>query len=62
MVLAPFRNRNSQKLVSFLVMILGVLLILANPILRLGSVFTISGFAGGAVIVVIGLVYFLDVQ
>lgn len=61
MVLSPFGKKNSQKLASIIVMIIGVLLLVTAPVIPVGG-FNLSGFIIGAIITLIGFVYFLDVQ
>ncbi|MEK6855454.1 MAG: hypothetical protein AABX73_04495 [Nanoarchaeota archaeon] len=61
-VLFPFRRKNSQKLGSVIAMIVGVLLMVSTPIIRLSNSFTISGFVSGVIITLLGFIYFLDVQ
>ena len=61
-LLFPFRRKNSQKLGSIIAMIIGVLLMVSTPIIRLSNSFTLSGFVAGVIIALIGFVYFLDVQ
>ena len=43
-------------------MIIGILLMITTPIFRLGANLTISGFVVGAILALIGFVYFLDVK
>jgi len=61
-LLFPFRHRASQKIISILAMIIGILLMITTPIFRLGANLTISGFVVGAILALIGFVYFLDVK
>lgn len=62
MVLFPFEKKKSQKLASVISMIIGVLLMISTPIIKLGTRLTISGFVVGAIIAFLGLLYFLDIQ
>ncbi len=61
-MLFPFMRKNSQKLGSTIAMIIGVLLMVSTPIIKLSKSFTISGFIVGVIVTLIGFVYFLDVQ
>ena len=61
-MLFPFRNRQSQKVISIIAMVIGFLLMITTPIFRLGTNLTISGFIVGVIIALIGFVYFLDVK
>ncbi|MCX6748712.1 MAG: hypothetical protein NT076_03835 [Candidatus Pacearchaeota archaeon] len=61
MVLFPFKRKKNQKLASIIAMIIGVLLMISTPIIKLGMGFTISGFVVGGIITLLGFVYFLDI-
>lgn len=62
MVLFPFSKKNTQKLVSIIAMIIGVLLMVSTPIIKLSNSLTLSGFVAGVIIALLGFVYFMDVQ
>ena len=60
MVLFPFKKRETQKLVSVIAIIIGIILMIATTTIKI--VINISSFVLGAIITLIGFVYFLDVQ
>ena len=60
-LLFPFKHRASQKVISIIAMIIGILLMITTPIFRLGTNLTISGFVVGVIVALMGFVYFLDI-
>lgn len=62
MTLWPFKNKSTQKLFSIISLIAGVILMLSVPIIKIYGDVQISGFALGAIIGFLGLLYFFDSQ
>mgnify|MGYP001573676811 CR=1 FL=1 len=62
MVLLPFRRRATQRLFADFFIILGIILMLSTPIIKLNQNIQISGFVTGAILGFLGLFYLLDIQ
>ena len=58
MVTRPFKTKESQRITSIIAMIVGIMLMVINPAINS----RISSFVLGAIITLIGFIYFLDVQ
>lgn len=62
MVMYPFNRRRTQRNTSILFMIVGALLMISTPIIRISNSITLSGFIAGLLVFFLGFLYFLDVQ
>ncbi len=57
----PFKNKQTQRLFSILLIIIGVILMVTTPAIRLGQV-QFSGFVTGAILGFLGLFYLVELQ
>lgn len=57
----PFRNKQTQRLFSIILIIIGIPLMVTTPIVNLGQV-QLSGFVMGAILGFLGLFYLVELQ
>lgn len=61
-MLFPFQKKRIQRFSSITGIVIGALLMITAPIIKLSNTVDLSGFITGAIVFFISLLYFLDVQ
>lgn len=60
-LLYPFKKKEPERWISIVVIILGFLLMVSSPSLKISSL-SINGFIVGVLFAFVGFIYFLDSQ
>jgi len=58
----PFKNKNTQRGWSIVLIILGILIMIVRPLSNLISSLGLNSFITGLIIAFAGFFYFMDVQ
>lgn len=58
----PFKNKNNQRALSIIFIILGILIMIAKPLFNLIENLGLNAFITGLILAFVGFFYFMDVQ
>jgi len=62
MIMFPFRNPNTQRVLSIIFIIFGVLIMISKPLSNLIDSIGLNAFVTGLILAFVGFFYFMDIQ